>query len=53
MPLIVLLPLLAGGAGFAGGFFTGQGLSDLIKIGVILAVSFWLFVKLKGSNAWA
>ncbi|CAK2501775.1 hypothetical protein [Vibrio crassostreae] len=47
MPLIVLLPLLAGGAGFAGGFFTGQSLSDWIKIGVILAVSFWLFLKIK------
>jgi hypothetical protein len=47
MPLIIILPLLAGGMGFAGGFFTGQSLSDWIKIGVILAVSFWLFLKMK------
>lgn len=47
MPLIPIV-LLAGGVGFGGGFFTGQSLSGLVKLGIVLAVAFWLFAKFGG-----
>jgi len=52
MPLIPLL-FLVGGTGFAGGFFTGQSLTDLLKPFLIVALMAWLFVKAGGSELWA
>ncbi|UAB68819.1 hypothetical protein INR79_24335 [Vibrio sp. SCSIO 43132] len=35
MPLIVLLPLAAGGVGFGAGLWTGSGAGKLVKLGVM------------------
>ncbi|CCN48937.1 conserved hypothetical protein [Vibrio nigripulchritudo MADA3029] len=35
MPLLVLLPVVAGGVGFGAGVWTGSGAGKLVKWGVI------------------
>ncbi|KFI09396.1 hypothetical protein IX95_24410 [Vibrio sp. B183] len=43
MPLVVLVPLMAGGLGFGAGFWTGSSATKLLKLGVVAGgVSSWL-----------
>lgn len=40
MPLLLLLPLLAGGVGFGGGFLAANGLSKVVTVGLVLGGSY-------------
>lgn len=45
MPLVLLWPLLAGGAGFAVGSWTSSILGKLLKIGMAIAAVYYFFFK--------
>lgn len=50
MPLIVLLPALAGGLGFGAGFWSGSSASKLIKIGVFGGGCYMAYQVFKGAK---
>lgn len=47
MPLFLVLPLLAGGVGFASGFLTGSKAGTVMKVGVVVAVGVVVYKQLK------
>ncbi|MGF1716112.1 hypothetical protein L4D08_14645 [Photobacterium chitinilyticum] len=50
MPLIVVLPLLAGGLGFGAGFWSGSGATKLLKIGAIGGGCYVAYRVIKGGK---
>ncbi|CAK3435169.1 conserved hypothetical protein [Vibrio crassostreae] len=50
MPLIVVLPLLAGGLGFGAGFWSGSGATKLLKIGAIGGGCYVAYQVIKGGK---
>ena len=45
MPLVLLYPLLAGGAGFAAGSWSSSILGSLLKLGMVIATIYFFFFK--------
>ncbi|MCC4238134.1 hypothetical protein LL266_16720 [Vibrio anguillarum] len=50
MPLIVVLPLLAGGLGFGAGFWSGSGATKLLKIGAVGGGCYVAYRVIKGGK---
>ncbi|WP_170961608.1 hypothetical protein [Vibrio genomosp. F6] len=50
MPLIVVLPLLAGGLGFGAGFWSGSGVTKLLKISAIGGGCYVTYRVIKGNK---
>jgi len=50
MPLIVVLPMLAGGLGFGAGFWSGSGATKLLKIGAIGGGCYVAYRVIKGGK---
>lgn len=50
MPLIFLLPLLAGGVGFGTGFWTGSNATKLLQIGLLGGGAYLAYNMVKGAK---
>ncbi|MCY9828601.1 hypothetical protein [Vibrio chagasii] len=50
MPLIVVLPLLAGGLGFGAGFWSGSSATKLLKIGAVGGGCYMAYRVIKGGK---
>ena len=50
MPLIVALPLLAGGLGFGTGFWTGSSANKLLKLAALGGGGYIAYQAIKGSK---
>lgn len=50
MPLIVLLPLMAGGVGFGAGFWSGSSATKLLKIGAVGGGCYVAYRLIKGGK---
>lgn len=50
MPLIYLLPLLAGSLGFGAGFWTGSGATKLLKLGAVGGGCYVAYQVVKGAK---
>jgi hypothetical protein len=50
MPLLLLYPLLAGGAGLGVGFFASDGLGRLVKLSLLLGGGYVAYQVYKGGN---
>lgn len=50
MPLIVVLPLLAGGLGFGAGFWSGSSATKLLKIGAVGSGCYMAYRVIKGGK---
>lgn len=50
MPLIVVLPLLAGGLGFGAGFWSGSSATKLLKIGAVGGGCYVAYRVIKGNK---
>lgn len=47
MPLVVFLPLLAGGVGFGAGFWSGSGATKLLKLGAVAGGTYLVYRMVK------
>jgi hypothetical protein len=50
MPLLFLLPVLAGGLGFGAGFWSGSGATKLIKLGAVGGGCYVAYKVIKGAK---
>ncbi|MEZ9470447.1 hypothetical protein BCS71_07920 [Vibrio lentus] len=50
MPLIVVLPLLAGGLGFGAGFWSGSSATKLLKVAAVGGGCYVAYRVIKGSK---
>jgi len=50
MPLIVLLPLLAGGVGFGAGFWSGSGATKVLKVAALGGGAYVAYRVIKGGK---
>ncbi|QUM91220.1 hypothetical protein HWV03_21865 [Moritella sp. 36] len=50
MPLIFLLPVLAGGLGFGAGFWSGSGATKLLKLGALGGGCYMTYKVIKGAK---
>lgn len=50
MPLIFLLPVLAGGLGFGAGFWSGSSATKLLKLGAVGGGCYMAFQVIKGGK---
>ncbi|WP_017191183.1 hypothetical protein [Vibrio harveyi] len=50
MPLIVLLPLLAGGVGFGAGFWSGSGTTKILKAAALGGGAYVAYQVIKGGK---
>lgn len=48
MPLLLFLPLLAGGAGYGAGFWSGSGATKLLKLGAVGGGCYLAYRAIKG-----
>ena len=50
MPLVFLLPVLAGGLGFGAGFMSGTGATKLLKLGALGGGCYMAYQVIKGGK---
>ena len=50
MPLLLLLPVLAGGLGFGAGFWSGSGATKLLKLGAVGGGCYVAYQVIKGAK---
>ncbi|WP_181360047.1 hypothetical protein [Vibrio sp. 10N.286.48.B8] len=50
MPLIVVLPLLAGGLGFGAGFWSGSSATKLLKVAAVGGGCYMAYRVIKGGK---
>lgn len=50
MPLIVVLPLLAGGLGFGAGFWSGSSATKLLKVAAVGGGCYVAYQVIKGGK---
>ena len=50
MPLIFLLPVLAGGLGFGAGFWSGSSATKLLKLGAVGGGCYMTYKVIKGAK---
>ncbi|MFT7682641.1 MAG: hypothetical protein ACI935_002118 [Moritella dasanensis] len=50
MPLVFLLPVLAGGLGFGAGFWSGSGATKLLKLGAVGGGCYMAYKVIKGAK---